>query len=119
MGGFLQAVLFGYTGFRVQKDCLAFAPSIPDDITQLCIRGVSYLGNKMDWLVRGQEVYIILREGAKHTGNTKPCALQVVLKNSGTKIPLIPGKLYSIPFYFTLYQLTNAETEHSNTVWIL
>ncbi|XP_013981556.1 protein-glucosylgalactosylhydroxylysine glucosidase isoform X1 [Salmo salar] len=97
MGGFLQAVLFGYTGFRVQKDCLAFAPSIPEDITQLCIRGVSYLGNKMDWLVRGQEVYIILREGAKHAGNTKPCALQVVLKNSGTKIPLIPGKPVTFP----------------------
>ncbi|KAL0968837.1 hypothetical protein UPYG_G00272530 [Umbra pygmaea] len=92
MGGFLQAVLFGYTGFRVQKDCLAFAPLVPDEISQLCIRGVSYLGNKMDWLVRGQEVHIILLEGAKHAGPTKPCALQVVLKNSGTKMPLIPGK---------------------------
>ncbi|CAB1322595.1 unnamed protein product [Coregonus sp. 'balchen'] len=97
MGGFLQAVLFGYTGFRVQKDCLAFTPLIPDDITQLCIRGVSYLGNKMDWLVRGQEVYIILREEAKHAGNTEPCALQVVLKNSGTKIPLIAGKPVTFP----------------------
>uniref|UniRef100_A0A6Q2Y5Y2 Protein-glucosylgalactosylhydroxylysine glucosidase n=1 Tax=Esox lucius TaxID=8010 RepID=A0A6Q2Y5Y2_ESOLU len=96
MGGFLQAVLFGYTGFR-SKDCLAFAPLFPDDISQLCIRGISYLGNKMDWLFRGQEVHIILREGAKHAGSTKPCALQVVLKNSGTKIPLISGKQLTFP----------------------
>ena len=72
---------------RVQKDCLAFAPLLPNDISQLCIRGVSYLGSKMDWLVRGKEVCIILREQE----DAKPCALQVILKSSGTKIPLIPG----------------------------
>ncbi|XP_062318449.1 protein-glucosylgalactosylhydroxylysine glucosidase isoform X1 [Osmerus eperlanus] len=93
MGGFLQAALFGYTGFRVQKDCLAFAPLLPSDISQLCIRGVSYLGGKMDWLVRGQEVCIILREQE----DAKPCALQVILKSSGTKIPLIPGKPVTFP----------------------
>ena len=72
---------------RVQKDCLAFAPLLPNDISQLCLRGVSYLGAKMDWLVRAQEVCIILREQE----DAKPCPLQVILKSSGTKIPLIPG----------------------------
>ncbi|XP_056138113.1 protein-glucosylgalactosylhydroxylysine glucosidase [Lampris incognitus] len=97
MGGFLQAVLFGYTGFRVQKECFGFAPLLPDDISELYIRGISYLGNKMDWLLRTDEVCIILR---KHTGDaesTQPCALQVVLKASKTKIPLIPGQPTTFP----------------------
>ncbi|KAM6960750.1 protein-glucosylgalactosylhydroxylysine glucosidase [Aplochiton taeniatus] len=93
MGGFLQVVLFGYTGFRVQKQCLAFAPHLPHVISQLCLRGVSYLGNKMDWLFRGQEVCIILREPGS---GAKPCPLQVVLA-SGTIIPLIPGQPVTFP----------------------
>lgn len=124
MGGFLQAVLFGYTGFRlvlnpgnkhfgvfspqcvhsdtklhilvlyprVQKDCLAFSSLLPNDVCELCVRGVNYLGSQMDWLLRKEEVCIILREQEGSPGNTKPCNLQVVLKASGTKIPLTPGK---------------------------
>ncbi|KAF7659857.1 hypothetical protein LDENG_00292130 [Lucifuga dentata] len=97
MGGFLQAVLFGYTGFRVQRECLAFSPILPTNISDLCIRGVSYLGSKMDWLLRGDEVCIILRQQASGAGNTKPCDLQVVLKASGTKIPLTPGQPVTVP----------------------
>ena len=120
MGGFLQAVLFGYTGFRsvnektlqyvdsrkavkqrlkccfpprVQKECLAFSPHLPKDISELCVRGVSYLGSQMDWLLRKDEVCIILREQGQTAGSTKPCDLQVVLKASGTKIPLTPGNI--------------------------
>ncbi|XP_037308492.2 protein-glucosylgalactosylhydroxylysine glucosidase [Pungitius pungitius] len=93
MGGFLQAVLFGYTGFRVQKECLAFSPLLPEDISELCIRGVNYLGSQMDWLLRKDEVCIVLREKA----DTKSCDLQLVLKASGTKIPLTPGKAVTFP----------------------
>uniref|UniRef100_A0A8C3A886 Protein-glucosylgalactosylhydroxylysine glucosidase n=1 Tax=Cyclopterus lumpus TaxID=8103 RepID=A0A8C3A886_CYCLU len=91
MGGFLQAVLFGYTGFRVQKECLAFSPLLPNDISELSVRGVSYLGHQMDWLLRKDDVCIVLREQADSLGNTKSCNLEVVLKASGTKIPLMPG----------------------------
>ncbi|XP_035763036.1 protein-glucosylgalactosylhydroxylysine glucosidase [Neolamprologus brichardi] len=97
MGGFLQAVLFGYTGFRVQKDCLAFSPLLPNDVCELCVRGVNYLGSQMDWLLRKEEVCIILREQEGSPGNTKPCNLQVVLKASGTKIPLTPGQPVTFP----------------------
>ncbi|XP_005941734.1 protein-glucosylgalactosylhydroxylysine glucosidase isoform X2 [Haplochromis burtoni] len=97
MGGFLQAVLFGYTGFRVQKDCLAFSSLLPNDVCELCVRGVNYLGSQMDWLLRKEEVCIILREQEGSPGNTKPCNLQVVLKASGTKIPLTPGQPVTFP----------------------
>ncbi|XP_026168346.1 LOW QUALITY PROTEIN: protein-glucosylgalactosylhydroxylysine glucosidase [Mastacembelus armatus] len=97
MGGFLQAVLFGFTGFRVQKDSLVFSPLLPNDISELCVRGVNYLGSQMDWLLRKDEVCIILREQGSRAGNAKPCDLQVVLKASGTKIPLIPGHPVTFP----------------------
>lgn len=127
MGGFLQAVLFGYTGFRsglfpsqleimncgnntlsclhndffffkvvhshfrIHKEQLAFKPLLPSGLSELCIRGVSYLGNKMDWLLRKEEVCIILREQSTSAAEAKACALQVVLQGSGEEIPLIPG----------------------------
>ncbi|XP_077066218.1 protein-glucosylgalactosylhydroxylysine glucosidase isoform X1 [Siphateles boraxobius] len=87
MGGFLQALLFGYTGFRVQKEHLAFAPLLPPDVDALSVRGVCYLGNKMDWLVKRAEVSVSVRK----SGNKEPFALELVF-NTGTTIPLIPGE---------------------------
>ncbi|KAM4573993.1 protein-glucosylgalactosylhydroxylysine glucosidase isoform 2-T2 [Odontesthes bonariensis] len=97
MGGFLQAVLFGFTGFRVQKESLAFSPMLPPDICELCVRGVNYLGRPMDWLFRKDEICIILKEQAGGAGNTKPYNLQVVLKASGVTIPLPPGQPVTFP----------------------
>ncbi|KAA0724679.1 Protein-glucosylgalactosylhydroxylysine glucosidase [Triplophysa tibetana] len=91
MGGFLQAVLFGYTGFRVQKECLAFAPLLPQEVDALSVKGVCYLGNKMDWLVKRSEVSVTLRKPAEGSVNKEPDALTVVL-NTGTTIPLKPGQ---------------------------
>ncbi|XP_061630614.1 protein-glucosylgalactosylhydroxylysine glucosidase isoform X2 [Phyllopteryx taeniolatus] len=97
MGGFLQAVVFGYSGFRVQKECLAFSPLLPNDLSELCIRGVSYLGHQLDWLFRKDEVCVILREQEGGAASAKICDLQVVLKASGTQIPLTPGAPVTFP----------------------
>uniref|UniRef100_A0A4W4F750 Protein-glucosylgalactosylhydroxylysine glucosidase n=1 Tax=Electrophorus electricus TaxID=8005 RepID=A0A4W4F750_ELEEL len=97
MGGFLQAVLFGYTGFRVQRDCLMFAPLLPDDVAVLSVKGVSYLGNKMDWLVKKQEISVVVRKQAEDSGIDKPSPLEIVLTRSGNIIPLIPGQLVMFP----------------------
>ena len=51
--------------------------------------GVSYLGNKLNWLVKGEEVSVKLWDLPVHAG--KAAALEVVLKASGTRIPLTPG----------------------------
>ncbi|MBN3294954.1 PGGHG glucosidase, partial [Amia calva] len=42
MGGFLQAVLYGYTGFRIKVDCLTFDPVLPSDISELRLRGAGW-----------------------------------------------------------------------------
>ncbi|KAF4094827.1 protein-glucosylgalactosylhydroxylysine glucosidase-like [Onychostoma macrolepis] len=96
MGGFLQAVLFGYTGFRVQKEHLAFAPLLPQEVDALSVKGVSYLGNKMDWLIKSAEVSVSVRKPAEMSGSQEPTALQVVL-NTGTTMPLIPGQSVTFP----------------------
>lgn len=92
---------------RVQKDCLAFSPLLPNDISELCIRGVNYLGNQMDWLLRRDEICIILREQASST--SKSYDLQVVLKASGTKIPLTAGNIRAKTFFlfYTRFILCN------------
>lgn len=71
---------------RVQKEHLAFAPLIPQDVDALRVKGVTYLGNKMDWLVTSAEVTVEVRK----SGSKETSALEVVLK-TGTTIPLIPG----------------------------
>lgn len=71
---------------RVQKEHLAFAPLLPQDVDALSVKGVTYLGNKMDWLVTSVEVSVEVRK----FGSKEPFALELVL-NTGTTIPLIPG----------------------------
>lgn len=115
MGGFLQAVLFGYTGFRVHKDCLGFSPLLPTDISELCIRGVNYMGNQLDWLLRTDEVCLILREQESRVGDAKPYDLQVVLKASGTKIPLLPGQ--PVTFHREPGYLCKVTSESAPSCW--
>ncbi|KAK2834693.1 hypothetical protein Q7C36_015394 [Tachysurus vachellii] len=98
MGGFLQVVLFGYTGFRVQKDCLTFSPLIPNQVSMLSLKGISYLGNKLDWVVERQEVSVVVRNQAKDSGSEQPCPLEIVLQSSGDRIPLNPGQTVTFPW---------------------
>ncbi|XP_076847033.1 protein-glucosylgalactosylhydroxylysine glucosidase [Brachyhypopomus gauderio] len=114
MGGFLQAVLFGYTGFRVQRDSLNFAPLLPDDVTVLSVKGVSYLGNKMDWVVKKQEVRIVVRKQSKDCGIDEPCPLEIVL-SSGNIIPLTPGEVVMFPWQPGKIQKQNS----SSYCWFL
>uniref|UniRef100_A0AAY4DVN1 Glycoside hydrolase family 65 central catalytic domain-containing protein n=1 Tax=Denticeps clupeoides TaxID=299321 RepID=A0AAY4DVN1_9TELE len=94
MGGFLQAVVCGFTGFRVKRMCLTFDPILPDEISELSLKGVSYLGNKMTWQVKEKELSVTLWEQAKDAG--KRCPLKVVLR-SGRVIPLCPGQTVTFP----------------------
>lgn len=84
-------VVFFCPGTRVRRECLVFSPLLPSDISELCIRGVSYLGHQMDWLLRKDEVCVILREQSGGGAAAQNCDLQVVLKASGSKFPLKPG----------------------------
>ncbi|KAM9080031.1 protein-glucosylgalactosylhydroxylysine glucosidase isoform 1-T1 [Megaptera novaeangliae] len=49
MGGFLQAVLFGVTGFRITEAGLTFDPMCPAGVSGVCVSGISYQGSKLDF----------------------------------------------------------------------
>lgn len=47
-GGWLQAAFFGYTGLRIGDANMTISPSTPELTSTLSLRGVSYLGNRLD-----------------------------------------------------------------------
>lgn len=59
-GGFLQAVLFGYGGFRIRADHLEFNPTLTPSSKKLTITGVDYLGHSMDFVIKKKRVMITL-----------------------------------------------------------
>jgi len=50
-GGFLQGVLFGYPGLRIEADQLSFQPAMFAGVTQYKIRNLHYRGASLDIVV--------------------------------------------------------------------
>ena len=61
MGGFLQAVLFGYGGLRLHPDEIRLNPTLPKNVTALRVRGLHYRGNVIDLTVGSSESKISVR----------------------------------------------------------
>ncbi|KAM4722238.1 protein-glucosylgalactosylhydroxylysine glucosidase [Rhinophrynus dorsalis] len=93
MGGFLQAILFGYTGFRISKCSLNFDPIFSDDFNKLHISGIFYLGNKLNFTftkdITTLEVTTVL--------GYQNCLLEVSFGQLEPTLPLYVGKLVSFP----------------------
>lgn len=49
MGGFLQSIIYGYTGFRIKEDFMSFAFTLPSSSKEFNITGISFLGNELDF----------------------------------------------------------------------
>ncbi|XP_069757998.1 protein-glucosylgalactosylhydroxylysine glucosidase isoform X4 [Narcine bancroftii] len=79
MGGFLQTVLFGYTGFRITKNCLLFDPILPEDIDELQIIGINYLGNVLQLQLSKEQATVSLTRCCE----VQHMALEIVLQDSG------------------------------------
>ncbi|XP_051632930.1 protein-glucosylgalactosylhydroxylysine glucosidase isoform X2 [Manacus candei] len=93
MGGFLQAILFGYTGFRISRSGLRFDPAFPHDITELKLSGISYLGNKLDFAITTAEICTEVTETSQ---DPLASPLEAVLE-SGHRFPLREGQSVSFP----------------------
>lgn len=92
MGGFLQAILFGYTGFRITKSSLNFDPICPDNISKLKVTGVSYLGSKLNFTLTKENVRIKVTKSSR---DPQLSPLEAVLVASGHRIPLPEGQSIS------------------------
>merc|ERR1711907_501498 len=64
MGGFLQLVLFGLPGLRVNKDHLSFSPSLVSGMDSVTVRGIHYLGSVLTVSYNSTMVTITITSGA-------------------------------------------------------
>lgn len=93
MGGFLQAVLFGFTGLRITRAGVPFDPMCPAGVSGVCISGISYQGNTFDFSFCEDTVTIEIRDCA---GPWAP-PLEAQLWPSQARLPLPPGHKVSFP----------------------
>ncbi|XP_032976552.1 protein-glucosylgalactosylhydroxylysine glucosidase isoform X5 [Rhinolophus ferrumequinum] len=99
MGGFLQAVLFGFTGLRtspsprITRAGVPFDPMCPAGVSGVCISGISYQGNTLDFSFCEDSVTIEIRDRA---GPWAP-PLEAELWPSQARLPLPPGHKVSFP----------------------
>lgn len=93
MGGFLQAALFGFTGFRITGAGVTFDPMCPAGVTGVSISGISYQGSKLDFSFSVGSVTVKVRARA---GPWAP-PLEVELWPSQARLPLPPGREVSFP----------------------
>ncbi|XP_009872417.1 PREDICTED: acid trehalase-like protein 1 [Apaloderma vittatum] len=107
MGGFLQAVLFGYTGFRITRSSLRFDPAFPDDVNKLKVNGVSYLGNKLKFTITKERIRIKATELAR---DPPASPLEAVLEESRQHLPLREGQSVSFPTVAGWIQRSPTET---------
>ncbi|XP_021119750.1 protein-glucosylgalactosylhydroxylysine glucosidase isoform X5 [Heterocephalus glaber] len=97
MGGFLQAVLFGCTGFssphRVTCRGVTFDPLCLTDISRVCVSGIFYRGNRLNFTFCKDSVMVEV------TAQAWPGApqLEAELWPSGAQLPLLLGHKVSFP----------------------
>lgn len=87
MGGFLQAALFGFTGFRITRAGVTFDPMCPAGVSGVRVSGICYQGHKLDFSFSEGAVTVEVRTPA---GPGAP-PLEVELWPSQTRLPLRPG----------------------------
>lgn len=94
MGGFLQAALFGFTGFRITHSGLTFDPMCPAGVSGVCVSGIFYQGNKFDFCFSQGSVAV---EVTAQAGPWAPL-LEAELWPSQARLPLPPGHKVYFPY---------------------
>lgn len=87
-GGFLQAVLFGYGGFKLHEDYLEFKPTLLPNTTSMKIIGLDYLGNSLDVIVGMTTSNVTVTSRS----SSSP-ALEAVVNATQKTFPLEVGKV--------------------------
>lgn len=65
MGGFLQAIISGYLGLRIQLQQLDFKPNLPPATENFTVSGLNYLGNSFTVSVQKDTTILELTESAE------------------------------------------------------
>lgn len=73
MAAYLQTLLYGYGGFRIQQHQLAFDPVLPPKVTRFTIHGVDYMGQALTFVFSKDNTVVRLTPS-----RTQPVMLIVV-----------------------------------------
>lgn len=73
---------------RISRSCLKFGPVYPDDIKQLNITGICYLGSKLNFTLTKEKTTIKMTQSSS---NLHLSALEVVLAGTGEHLSLKEG----------------------------
>ena len=65
MGGFLQALLFGYGGIRLRDKSLDFDPVLPPGCSQMRFTGIDYMGSSLSLTVVDRNMTIVLTSSGR------------------------------------------------------
>jgi trehalose/maltose hydrolase-like predicted phosphorylase len=73
-GGFLQQVIYGYTGLRLQEGGLVrkFKPLLPSRIKRLVLRNIRVRGGRYDVVVQADQLRLIPRGRARVPAGARP-----------------------------------------------
>jgi trehalose/maltose hydrolase-like predicted phosphorylase len=100
-GGFLQTAYFGYSQMRLNDPtavacgglpCLSLIPALPPGATTVRLRGLSYLGNRLDITYNSSSLCVTVRlDEEDRTGETRLAARRAYEPvPSGSAVP-VPG----------------------------
>ena len=89
MGGFLQAVAFGYGGIRVGTESLLFEqPRLIANTSKLLFKNLNYLGTAFDYTIKSDTIEL----------NVQSTGVEKLRVNApGTTFDLVPGEDYHRP----------------------
>ena len=87
MGGFLQAVISGYGGIRLQVESLQFQqPRLIPGTSKLTFKNLNYLGTVFDYVIETSHIQLTVRSIG---------SIQLSLNASGIVSDLKPGESFS------------------------
>ncbi|ELT98821.1 hypothetical protein CAPTEDRAFT_226938 [Capitella teleta] len=91
IGGYLQSLIFGYGGLRLQEESLVVDPTLPRNCTALNLMDIDYLGNHIDIKVSSSLITISVQR-------VDPGGLHIQLKTAQHRYPLSIDKVISLPY---------------------
>jgi len=65
MGGFLQALLFGYGGIRLRSESLDFDPVLPPGCSEMRFTGIDYMGSSLSLTVADRNMTFMLTSAGR------------------------------------------------------
>lgn len=98
-GGFLQAVMFGYAGFKLHESYLEFQPRLLPGTSKVKIVGLNYLGNSIDVIIAltSSNLTVTSRQSSSPV-------LEAVVQSSQRKYILDVGQTIVLPNTLTWIQ---------------